>query len=859
MAAHRCLAALVGKAHRRDMKLSLGSVDSSVWRIPVAVLAMIAGATLIHLAGRQVDALSIAKPSDFVYNHELLANTARGEFFKTTMVHGSGIGNADHFSPSLLLLVPFFLVSTSIKLTQYLVVLVLIITIIPVYSLAHRVFGTALAACLAACGFLLLPELHALALNGCWMSIMVIPALAWTITFLYRGNLGGFLAAGTIVMMSREEFFIIVGSFALTELCTSRRKRFIIVPLVMALLYGGVVLNLSGSLGQDRMSTTMWFLSNHPLPVKAMAGHLLHLIGSVSPLLLLALLSPARLIPAAPAWCIAAAFLSTAAPAAALDYMPGNNDSHYLLAVFPILVSAAITGAARLGKLTSRPGARSLVIVILLSCYGAQALVSIHRIRNLGSDHFSPDAGDRLLWTVDTMLPYGARILSNLPIPYVFQSHAGAFLQAADSADGQEWVELQDHLLDRRMFSSEDPRQFLETGYFDWNRLGVSYLPLRVGEAGNAAWTFFPTPIDSFISIHDVSHNTRLLFTTCLIPGKIHVTEAKVHHTGALGLVSATRPNLRDLRLRARSPLPVPPAELTRAILSLSAMTGTNNRASVLFLADPSGAYTGAAITCTGEGMAEARLLPLDSHQAAPIEAASLPLAAFPDSFDVADVDGDGSPDWIIVTGDALVLHLGSVVSKTRQPGGEIIAARFFDTGSTTGIAAAGRAGGLHLYRLDSGWELQHCGTVADVGYALDMVCMDMDADGDDDLFVYDLETFSIKYYMQHEGDFQPIWNRRIAPLARTLALADMDGDGLLDLAAARSAFLYNRYELAACMRACDIDHALVDTSGAGVLERWLRLNGWQERQVADHVLLFRRSPHTESRPSSTGDSLKAE
>lgn len=815
----------------------------NIW-VFATVAATAAVLTLLcFLNYRQIKALSIVKPSDFILNHETLASTAQGRCFETTLLNGAGLGNADHFPPTSCLLAPAFWLSDSVYVTHYLVPVIVLLPVIPIFLLSRQLMKSAFFGFCGAVTYLLLPETHALAINGLWMGMLEIPLLATMVLFFRRGNRGWFSVFALLTMMCREEYLIIVGLFAVTELLTARRRSFLTIPIVLAVCYGSFLWSVTRTISEDRVGTTVWFLKNGALPLGEILADSARLSVRLSPVLLLSLLSPARLLPVMPAYLTAAALVNLTAPEALLSFQPGDPNSHYIMTLFALVVMTSLESAAWLVKRLGldKTSRRTLLGAVLVLGWCGQIWTSYQRFAALGADFFTPTQVDNALWRRIESVPSGVRLVSNVNVPYLFIDKAELFLRLNQDDFCAQYLVVMDHMFDREFLDNPTSQHELYEGiHIDWDRLGIMVRPNAFG-GGALKRIFTPlSPSGLILSASDCGANRFLIagglsasrteFSYYRLAKRWEFARLKQEHS-VQGFVTLNSDAIltQDVTLLGEwlltlvTTLPPAPEALHTNVSILPSATGSIHAVILrpgalnFWVAYDVGPTAGELQTVAGECPITAAVPYHNQLQ----EAMEVIYACENNLYAYQTLNPDSQ---LLLSLDQPIVSLAiAPVTADHRPF----------------IVAAENTGRVYLIDRASLEKQVLNPETSSQSYITAIESADVDNDQDEDLLLYDLSTFSVQVWNNNsDGSFTYNQSLLMGPLSRFLKVADLDRDGLLDLVTSKSCFLISASELAAYLRCCRIDAALVDVSNSKLSE-WLHQLGWQRTPIAGSLFWY--------------------
>jgi uncharacterized membrane protein len=361
---------------------------------------------------------------DLGYYTQVIWNTARGQWFATTLKPKPPTFLADHFSPLLAVLAPLFCVAPDARTLLAVQIAALVTAILPAYIILRSRYP--ILAPLLVLAFVLNPFLHQTANEEFHEIMLAIPLLALATYALYTAKDRLLFVSLLLTLLVREDMTVYVASFGLYLLVFRRRswKRglFLIgVSLVWLLVTTGIVIPALGNGSYryshllapfgDSISEIILGVARDPLrlirPALTMDKTLVFLRVFV-PLLGIPLLAPGQQLLWAPAL-----LLLLASPDPAI----GTRRAWYLAPLVPL---AWYSIAQVLARLRSRHATLSVSLLVLA------ALVSFRIWSPFpGGSRFQAN-----LYAVTTHDRIGHRVLTNIPSAesVAAQSRLGAHL-----------------------------------------------------------------------------------------------------------------------------------------------------------------------------------------------------------------------------------------------------------------------------------------------------------------------------------------------------------------------------------------------------------------------------------------------
>ncbi len=399
--------------------------ESSNWtRLWLWISAIIYFAGVVILNSLQIKALAFTKGVDQTYLFESLANTVHGRFFVHThaITNLGGWGLMDHFWPSMLLLVPFVAVFENILSLYVINALCLMVTGLVLSRIARHTINSETVALLAALVFWTMPEAYAFAVTGNWPEIWAMPFFALLFLFYFEDRPLAFAVTAVPFMGCMEQMLVYVAIFAGIEALGRRRRRWLILPIALAVLWFAVIAIFT----QDS-STGRFFTHAFVIDGPRILDFLKRLFFDIdrSPLLYLSLLWPPSLVFALPPSGIVTAW--------GLDFtlIPRNDGAlRYAFLIFFVMAIGGIRGLAVIARfLEPRIKRPAVQIAITLLCLAlAFHTLTFTRMWPRERERFITTSADRLVWEVLEALPSDARVATNREIPYVFIGKIEAFV-----------------------------------------------------------------------------------------------------------------------------------------------------------------------------------------------------------------------------------------------------------------------------------------------------------------------------------------------------------------------------------------------------------------------------------------------
>jgi uncharacterized membrane protein len=286
--------------------------------------------------------------------------TVHGHLLQQTNLHGEQISRlGSHFEPILLVFAPLWWIWPSPDMLLAIQSVALALGALPVYWLARKHLNSERAALGFALVYLIYPPLQWLALDEFHPGALACPLLLYAFWYLDEDRLVPFGIFALIACTTREEMPLIVAGMGIWYALTRKKWAFglgvgaaglaltaLIVTVLTPHFRHGAPLTFYGRYkdvgGSPSQAVRMIF--SHPLHVFQVAfDHrgVRYLLQLFLPLAGLCLLAPLALIPALP--LLAINLLSSANGQTSIHF-------HYVAGEIPVLVAAAVFGAAWLRR-----------------------------------------------------------------------------------------------------------------------------------------------------------------------------------------------------------------------------------------------------------------------------------------------------------------------------------------------------------------------------------------------------------------------------------------------------------------------------------------------------------------------------
>lgn len=274
------------------------------------------GAIILYIA--LVFIFLIIKYNNFEYNgmdlaifNQVFFNTSQGNLFHFTIHPHSYLG--DHFTPFLLLLLPFYIPFQSPLTILFLQTVIIALCTIPIYFLAKHNLNKTWALILA-----ILWLTNPMVINMNFFEFHLLPFaiffLLFSIYFYQKQNLQLFAIFSLLSLSVREDVFLVILMFGILALFEKRKIKWIILPIILALAWfalAQIIITLHNPvdtykfipyynwLGGNSMSAIAWSYITHPLEVLKhlfLPTNIVMFISLLMPFFFLPLLKPKYLL-----------------------------------------------------------------------------------------------------------------------------------------------------------------------------------------------------------------------------------------------------------------------------------------------------------------------------------------------------------------------------------------------------------------------------------------------------------------------------------------------------------------------------------------------------------------------------------
>ena len=299
-------------------------------------------------------------------------STAHGHPLQITGLRGDQISRLGaHFDPILAAFAPLWLVWPSPDVLLVAQALAVSLGALPVYRLARKHLGSDRAGLGFALAYLIYPPTQWLTLNEFHPVALACPLLLYAIWYLDEGRLLPFAACAALAATTKEEIALVVAGLGVWYAFAHGRRLagavVVVAGVAVALVAIELVIPHFNRAGTSSFFTRYSQVGSTPggivhtaltdpwkIVTTALTGRGLgYLARLVLPLALVVLLAPLALIAALPE--LAVNLLSAASTQTSIRF-------HYTAGLIPVLMAAAVFGAARLARL--RPGVPVVTLVV---------------------------------------------------------------------------------------------------------------------------------------------------------------------------------------------------------------------------------------------------------------------------------------------------------------------------------------------------------------------------------------------------------------------------------------------------------------------------------------------------------------
>jgi len=313
---------------------------------------------------------------------QALWSTAHGQPLRMTSLDGDQISRlAAHVDPVLVLLTPLWWAWPSPNLLVTLQAAAIALGAVPLFRLGARHLGSDRGALYLAVAYLLYPATQWLALNEFHPVALACPLLLWAIDLLDQGRLFAAAPVLALAALTKEEVGLVVAGLGLWyALARGRRQAGAVIATAgvawSAIAVWAIIPHFNH--GESSFFGRYDDVGGSPGGIAKTAVHdpwqlvrvgldhagVHYLLDLVLPLAGVALLAPALLVAALPELVLN--LLSSATPQSSIHF-------HYTAAEIPVLMAAAVFGAARL-PLRATTTAGAVLLAALVSSWRLGAI-----------------------------------------------------------------------------------------------------------------------------------------------------------------------------------------------------------------------------------------------------------------------------------------------------------------------------------------------------------------------------------------------------------------------------------------------------------------------------------------------------
>jgi uncharacterized membrane protein len=169
---------------------------------------------------------------------QVVWNTAHGHFFEiTTSMFGEKKFFAGHFSPILILFVPFYLIFASPKWLLFFQALAVGLSAIPIFYLAREKLKSQALGLVFLISYLLYPVLHNGLLYDFHEVVFATVFASWAFYFLEKGKDRWFIFFAVLLALSQEHLPLLVFMMGIYLFFVKKRRRFGLAVSFFSLFY----------------------------------------------------------------------------------------------------------------------------------------------------------------------------------------------------------------------------------------------------------------------------------------------------------------------------------------------------------------------------------------------------------------------------------------------------------------------------------------------------------------------------------------------------------------------------------------------------------------------------------------------
>ncbi len=186
--------------------------------------------------------MSLKKYYNFDYNildlailNQTFFNTIHGDLLANTVNLKSYL--ADHFTPIIFLLLPFYYIKQSPEILLVLQSSILALAAWPLYLITNKVFKNNLLALFISILWLLNPFIHNANLFEFHLITLVPFFIFWAFYFYKKNNFKIFILFLILALLVREDIFLITSGFSILALIDKKKLKYILTPVIISVIY----------------------------------------------------------------------------------------------------------------------------------------------------------------------------------------------------------------------------------------------------------------------------------------------------------------------------------------------------------------------------------------------------------------------------------------------------------------------------------------------------------------------------------------------------------------------------------------------------------------------------------------------
>lgn len=247
---------------------------------------------------------------DLAIFNQMLFASAHGHWFASSIHPPSYLG--DHFSPILLLLLPFYYLKSSPYILLIAQTMTLVACAMPLYAITNKLLNDKFAIAVVI-AWLANPIVQNVTLFEFSALPFAVLLLLTAFYFYQKNSFAPFMLCCALALTVREDVALVVAMFGIIAAIDRKKIAWIVVPIAASLLYFFValkIIGLSGAggsykffvyyswLGSDLPSALKTLLTHPWLPLFYLfrLGNLAMLLGLLLPLALVPLINPTYLL-----------------------------------------------------------------------------------------------------------------------------------------------------------------------------------------------------------------------------------------------------------------------------------------------------------------------------------------------------------------------------------------------------------------------------------------------------------------------------------------------------------------------------------------------------------------------------------